>query len=116
MISARKNAIFSGLSLCLGFTVEWRIKDQSLGMALQVLFEEMAKYYIRSGQYEKVYKTSRVLLDPSYRKDQDYLGYILLDMACQNLPPEFTEALPENQTLAYGVKEYVLLFCFFHDS
>ena len=81
----------------------WRVEEQNMDYCLPVLYREMAKYYVRTSQLDKVYRVTHALLDSKHMDVP--VTYILMDVALQGLPPEVRTNLPARFTLAAAIEE-----------
>ncbi|XP_045167540.2 TPR repeat-containing protein DDB_G0287407-like [Mercenaria mercenaria] len=84
--------------------LNWRLKDGSIDHCLGSVYQDMGRYYLRAGMYEKAYQVFHALIGSKFRQDGDCVTYLLLDIACGNLPPKFRDQLTEEYTLTYGVE------------
>lgn len=85
--------------------LDWRLSDGSMDNCLGTVYLDMGRYYLREKMYEKAYKVLYALIGSKYRQHNHHVAYILLDMACDNLPSQYYEQLPEDYRIAYAVEQ-----------
>ena len=85
--------------------MDWRISDGSMDDCLGTVYLDMGRYYLREKLYEKAYKVLYALIGSKFRQHSNYVTYILLDFACENLPSQYYDKLPDDYRIAYAVEQ-----------